>query len=233
MRLAALAPAALLLGLIAAPVLAQSTLTVTGEGRASAAPDLAVISVGVETRAPTAAAAMAENAGKASALISAAKSAGVADADIQTSDLSIWPVYEDYRQDRPEGPKLIGFAVSNQVTVRLRDLPAAGATLGALVEAGANRMNGIAFGFADETPLRDAARRAAVEDAKRKAALYAGAAGVALGPIRSIEEAGFSAPPRPMMRAAAMEAASAPIEAGESELSASVTIVWEIGAAAE
>lgn len=228
-----LAPLVLAAALFAAPALAESTLTVTGEGRAAAAPDIATVNVGVETRAKTAAQAMAENAAKAAALIAAAKAAGVAPADIQTSDLSIWPVYEDYRQDRPEGPKLIGFAVSNQVTARLRDLSSAGGTLGALVEAGANRMNGIAFGFADETPLRDAARRAAVADAKRKAELYAEAAGVALGPIRSIEEAGFSAPPRPMMRAAAMEAASVPVEAGESELTASVTIVWEIGAAAE
>ncbi len=225
----------------AAPALAQpaghmnhhpATLVVTGEGRASAAPDLALIRIGVETRAETAEAAMAENARQAGAVIEAAKARGVAAKDIQTSDLSIWPVYEDYRSGEARPPKLVGFQVSNQVSVRLRDLAAAGEAIGALVSVGANRMNGIDFGFADDGALRDEARRRAVADAKRKAELYAEAAGVRLGPIKRIEEAGFVSGPRPMMRAAAMmdEAAAPPIEAGESEISASVSIVWEIDA---
>lgn len=235
MRPLRLLPALLLV--LAAPALAQpaperSTLGVTAEGSAAAAPDLALVRIGVETRAATAAEAMAENARQAAAVIAAAKARGVADRDVQTANLSIWPVYDDYRSDRGEAPRLVGFQVQNEVTVRLRDLSAAGEALGALVGAGANRMNGIEFGFADDSALRDEARRRAVAEARRKAELYAAAAGVRLGPILSIEEAGGDFTPRPMMRAAAaMEASAPPVEAGESEITASVRIVWEIGAA--
>lgn len=234
MRPLRLLPALLLV--LAAPALAQpaperSTLGVTAEGSAAAAPDLALVRIGVETRAATAAEAMAENARQAAAVIAAAKARGVADRDVQTANLSIWPVYESERFS--SGPsELVGFQVQNEVTVRLRDLSAAGEALGALVGAGANRMNGIEFGFADDSALRDEARRRAVAEARRKAELYAAAAGVRLGPILSIEEAGGDFTPRPMMRAAAaMEASAPPVEAGESEITASVRIVWEIGAA--
>lgn len=209
-----------------APALAhERTITVTGAGEASAAPDIADIRIGVETEADTADAAMAANADQASALIEAAKARGVAPADIQTSGLSVRPVYQD-RRDGEDAPRIVAYAVSNIVSVRLRDLSEAGETLGGLIEAGANRLDGVAFGFADDAELLDQARRRAVADARETATLYAAAAGVALGPILTIDEAGGGAP-RPQFRA--MAEASFPLEAGTNSVTARVNIVWAIG----
>lgn len=218
--------AALIIGALAAH--ADPTLTVRGEGQASATPDIATVRIGVETRAPEAAAALAANSDAAGALIAAAKTRGVAEADIQTVGLSLYPLYDDRRGDNAEAPKLTGFSVSNEVILRLRKIDAVGETLGELVGAGANRLNGISFGLADDQALMDEARRAAVADAQRKAGLYAAAAGVELGEIVSIEEEGGGGPPRPMMRAMA-ESAAVPVEAGETTVAIVVRVVWRIG----
>jgi hypothetical protein len=117
--------------------------------------------------------------------------------------------------------------VSNQVTARVRELDRLGAILDALVSAGANSINGPSFDLADPDQLLGEARDAAVADALAKAKRYAAAAGVQLGKIIAIEEGGVFAPPRPMMRAEAM-AADVPIEPGQTELSASVTITFAL-----
>jgi uncharacterized protein len=117
--------------------------------------------------------------------------------------------------------------VSNQVRARVRDIDRLGATLDALVSAGANSIDGPYFEIADSKEVLGQARDAAVADALAKARRYATAAGVELGEIVAIEEAGSYAPPRPMMRAEAM-AASVPIEPGQTELSASITITFAL-----
>lgn len=228
MRTPAIAAALLLIALAVPPALADATLTVRGEGRASAAPDLAMVRIGVETRAPDAAATLKANSEKAAALIAEAKARGVADADIQTSGLSLHPVYEDQRPRNGDAPRLTGFRAANEVTVRLRAIAEVGETLGALVGAGANRLNGVEFGFADDRALMDAARRDAVADAIRKAELYAEAAKVELGEIRLIEEEGHGQQPRFAMRAMADMSEGAPVETGETTVTASVRLVWEI-----
>lgn len=202
-----------------------SRLSVAGFGEARAAPDIATITVGVETRADTAEAALAENSTDAASLIEAAKERGVADADIQTSGLNIYPVFEQQQPGRREAPTVAGYSVSNSVSLRIRDLDALGATLTALVAAGANQMRGISFGIEDDEALRDEARRLAVADARRKAELYAEAAGVTLGPIISISEGGGGGQPGPLMRSMAE---AAPVEAGENAVSARVNVVWRI-----
>jgi uncharacterized protein YggE len=113
--------------------------------------------------------------------------------------------------------------------IRLRDLDAAGEAVGALVEAGANRLNGLSFGFADSTALMDEARRDAVADARRKAELFAEAAGVTLGPVMSIQEQGGGGM-RLMAMARSMDAmeSAVPLERGENTVSAQVHVVWEI-----
>lgn len=219
----------------AAPALAESpAITVEGVGQASAAPDLATIRIGVESQAKTAPEALAANNADAQSLIDEAKAQGVDPADIQTADFSIYPVYDNRRPpngEAPQAPELVGYRVSNTVVLRLRDIAKIGETLGALVGAGANRINQISFDVADDAALGDEARRAAVADATRKAELYAAAAGLALGPITSIEESGAGRPvPFAAARGAAM-AEAVPVEAGESAVSARVRIVWSLRAA--
>ncbi|MEL7463649.1 MAG: SIMPL domain-containing protein [Pseudomonadota bacterium] len=223
--------ACLVLLLFAVPAWAEGgRIAVTGFGEAATTPDIATIRIGVETRSREADDALAGNNARAGALTALAKERGVESRDIHTANLSIWPIYEQNRNSQPradEPPKVVGFTVSNEVILRVRDLGGMGALLTDLVGAGANRMNGISFGVDDDAALLTEARKRAVADARAKAETYAAAAGVALGPIVSIDEAGGGVRPQP--RAAMMRAAEAmPVEAGEAVVSASVRIVWEV-----
>jgi uncharacterized protein YggE len=219
--------------LLAAPASAheelERRLVVGGTGEASARPDLAVISAGVVVQADTASAALAENTRTMNAVLEQLSASGLAEEDVQTSQFSVMPLYEQQRPDPEtiESPRIIGYQVSNQVTARVRDLDRLGAVLDALVSAGANSVYGPSFELADPEPLLEQARDAAVADALAKAKRYAAAAGVKLGKIVSIEESGSYAPPRPMMRTEAM-ASDVPIAPGQTELSANVTMVFAI-----
>ncbi len=209
---------------------AQKTLTVTGRGEAVAAPDLAVVTIGVQTDGATAAEALRANAAAMSATIASLKSMDIADRDIQTSGLSVNPRY-DYERNR-SAPEVIGFRASNSVRVRLRDLDQAGAVIDEAVSTGANSLGGVSFTFADPKPLYEEARRDAVADAKARAEQLADAAGVRLGPILRIDEGAAPGlrPERMVVSAARMEAdfAAPPIEAGESSLTAHVTLIYAI-----
>ena len=217
---------------LAAPALAQeaepATMGVTGIGEVSLAPDMATLRIGVETRADSAAAAVADNNEAAQAIIATVKENGVAAEDIQTANFSVSPVYDETSYQRPEGPRIVGYQATNQVVARVRNLDRLPGLLDATVGSGANRIDGLAFGLADDTAALDEARRLAVQDARRKAEVYADAAGVQLGTIRSISETGGG--PLPIydraMRAEA--AASVPIERGQTTVTATVQIVWEI-----
>lgn len=226
--------ALLLLTAVAAPPAgaedaATAVISVTGEGRALAEPDMATVTVGVQTDADTAAAAMAESSARLAAVIERLTSAGIEPRDIQTSGLSLGPRY-DYSRSDGAPPALIGYTASNMVTVRVRALDRVGGVLDAVVADGANTLNGLTFGLADDRVLTDAARRAAVADAAAKAALYAEAAGVKLGRVKSISDTGGYMPPMPMAMDAAPFAKSAnvPVAPGELTVSASVAIVYEI-----
>ncbi|HUF86404.1 MAG TPA: SIMPL domain-containing protein [Thermohalobaculum sp.] len=233
--------AALILALAVAlaatgPALAQTetaTLTVTGEGQLRAAPDIATIRAGVETEGRTAAEALAANNARAGRMIETLKAAGVAAGDIQTGRLSVEPYYADMQRTRPgEPPEIVGYRVVNEVGVTVRDLDALGGLLDQVVRAGANRINAIGFGIAEDTAQADEARRRAVADARRRAEVLAEAAGVRLARVISISEGGGVVRPMPgvMMRAEAMDV---PIERGEVEIAARVTLVWEIAPAEE
>ena len=220
--------------IIAAPAAAQlapapvPTLSVAAEGRSLRAPDVAEVSGGVVTSAPTAAAAMAENATRMSAVVAAVRKAGIAERDIQTSGLSLQAQYR-YEQNRP--PVLTGYQASNTVSLRLRKLPEAGRLLDTLVAVGANQLNGPTFRVDDETAALDEARIAAVATAKARAELYAKAAGVRLKRILTISESGGEQPsPRPMMMVRAMKSADAdtPVVPGEVALTVTVNVTWEI-----
>ncbi|WDI30519.1 SIMPL domain-containing protein [Hyphococcus flavus] len=206
----------------------QRTITVNGQGRAAAAPDMAVISIGVQSEAKTAAEALRKNSTDMSATITKLKELGVADRDIQTSGLSINPRY-NYDKNRSQ-PEVIGFTASNSVTVKLRDLDNAGAVIDQAVQSGANSLGGVSFSFSNPKPLQEDARRDAVADAKAKAELLTDAAGVRLGALITIQD-GYVSSPQPRPYAARMEMAAdsaVPMEAGESEVNATVTLVYEI-----
>lgn len=219
---------------LAAPGLAQTAadvpvLRVTGEGRVEVAPDMAVITLGVQSRAKTARAALSENSERVAAVLDSLRAAGLAARDLQTSGLSLGPEWESYRIGNQNTPRVIGFLASNMVTVRVRDLPALGGILDRIVDDGANSFNGLQFSVSNLDDVQDTARRAAVQDARRKAELYAGAAGVTLGPIQSLTEGGTGGPPRPMMaREMAMSDASVPVAEGEITISATVEIIYSL-----
>ena len=204
-----------------------TTLTVTAEGRVDRAPDVAELSGGVVTQAPTAAAALAANATRMTSVVAAVRRAGIADRDIQTSGLSLQPQYR-YGDNQP--PVLTGYQVSNTVALKVRALADAGRLVDALVAAGANQINGPAFRVDDSEGTLDAARRAAVATARTRAELYATAAGLHVRGIRSIVESGGEVQaPRPMMMTMrAKSADSTTVAPGEVTLAASVTIVFEL-----
>lgn len=214
---------------LALPALAQEPLrqiTVNGEGMTSAAPDLAWVNVGVQHRAATAAEAVALMSEGMAAVLAELDAEGVAPADIQTGQLSLYPNYADSSYD--SSGEVTGFTASIAVDVRVRDLDRVGAILDAVVSDGANTFGGIRFDLTDPSGAYDEARREAVADARAKAELYAEAAGVTLGDLVSLSENGFFA--APVFAAPRLEAAdSVPIAPGEVSYSASVVMIYTIG----
>jgi uncharacterized protein len=201
----------------------QRTITVTGEGIVETTPDQATISLGVTTNADTAVAALAANSEAMAKMLEQLKAAGVAPADLQTSNLSLNPSWSGY--DSSSSPSISGYVASNMLNVRVRDLDALGTILDAAVSDGANTMNGITFGLSEPNPVMNEARTRAVADATSRATVLATAAGASLGPIVSMTEGGTFPGPAPMFRA---EGASVPIETGELAMTASVTVTFEI-----
>ncbi len=208
------------------------TITLSATGTILAKPDLATISTGVQTEADTAKEALVENSKKMTALLKLIKKSGIADKDVQTSQFSVSPRYANYRESipgkRPE-PLIAGYIVSNQVHVTVRNLDKIGTLLDALVEDGANKVNNIAFGFAEPEPLLDEARRKAVKEALRKGELYAEAAGVELGEVVTLnEDMGGNFPPMRAMAQAEKFGSSVPIAAGQTAINASVSMTFKL-----
>lgn len=202
---------------------AEKLVTVNGDSTVSVAPDTAIIRIGVTSQGKNARAANETNAKQMTAVLAAVKSSGIAARDIQTSRLSIQPQYDPNRG----GPaRLLGFQVTNQITVKIRDVGALPTVLDHAIEAGANEMSGIEFIVSEQSKLLDEARAEAIADARRKAELYAKAAGVKLGRVVAINEDGASPPPRPVMQA--MRAGAVPVAPGEQTLRAGVTVSYEI-----
>jgi uncharacterized protein YggE len=207
----------------------RPSLNLSAYGEVKAAPDMATITFGVVTEAPTAAAAMAQNAERMTQVMAALRRAGIAERDVQTSGLNLSAQY-DYQQNEP--PKLRGYQAANQVTVIINDLTKVGSTADAVVSAGVNQINGISFGLKDPTAAENQARQIAVRNLQAKAALYAQALNVPLGGIRSLSEGGGYAPPppRPMYARAemAMDAGSTPVAAGELTVRIDITGVYDL-----
>jgi len=203
----------------------RNLITAQGIGKVSGTPDVVTISLGVQTTAASAQAALDDNNKLATDTIAALKANGVAPEDLQTSQLSVNPSYSDKGQ-------ITGYQVTNMVTAKLRDIGKAGAVIDAVgTSAGdAIRVQQLSFSIDDDSAVRAAARTDAVKRAQAQAKQLADAAGVALGPIHSITEvAAPNTPFYPAMDAAAASApVAAPIEAGSLELNVTVQVVYEI-----
>lgn len=163
----------------------RNVISVTGEGRLYADPDMAQIVIGVESRAPTAKEAASKNSGDMSEVMAVLKEMGVAEEDIQTVDYSIRA--EMYYPEKEE-PKVIGYVVTNAVQVKMRDLNLVGDLLDRVTEAGANNIYGITFTIEDPRPFQEQAREKAVADARKKAQQLADLADIRLGDLISISE---------------------------------------------
>ena len=201
---------------------ADRLVTVSGEATVAVAPDAAVIRIGVTSQGRNAREASEANSKRMTAVLAAIKDSGIADRDVQTSRLSLQPQYDPTKA----GPaRLTGFQVTNQVTVKIRDIDKLPAVLDHAIGAGANEMSGIEFIVSEQSKLLDQARDEAIADARRKAELYVKAAGGKLGPVVAITEEGSTPPPRPL---AAMRAAGVPVAPGEQTLRASVSVSYEL-----
>ncbi len=199
-------------------------ISVTGEATISVAPDLAQIDGGVTTEAKTAREASDANNAAMGKVLQALKGAGIAEKDFQTSRLSLQP---QSAPNRPGPIVIVGYRASNHVTIRLRDVARVANVIDTLVGAGANDIGGINFMVSQASKLLDDAREKAVADARRKAEIYARAAGVTLGAPLSISEEGA---PGPVFRGKMVTgmAAAAPVAQGEETLSVTVNVTWAI-----
>ena len=213
--------------------LPEAVITVSGEGDASVAPDLAVLNFSVVRLDKTARAAVNANTEAMAAVISAMKKHGIESRDLQTSGFSIDPQY-DYLQNADgsqKPPQFRGYQVINALTVRVRDLSQLGEIMDEAVSLGVNQGGSVSFGNADTKPIVAEARKAAMADALSKAKALTEAAGVKMGRIISISEGSIAPRPMPVMAMAAKsmaDAAPVPVEAGENAYHASINVTIAI-----
>src|SRR5579885_2853207 len=184
----------------------EKLITVGGEATVAVVPDVAVIRIGVTSQGKTAHEASEANAKQMTAVLGAIKQSGIDERDVQTSRLSLQPQYDP---NKGGTARLTGFLVTNQLTVKIHKIESLPDILDRAIAAGANEMSGIEFVVSQQSRLLDQARDEAIADARRKAELYAKAAGAKRGRVVSISEEGAPAPPHPVatMRAAAVPAA--------------------------
>ena len=198
-------------------------VTVTGEAIVTAVPDTAELRGGVTTSGKTAREASAANARAMAPVLAALKEAAIPAEDIQTSRLAISPIQD---RNRPAAERVTGFQASNQVLVLIRDVSKVGDILDRIVAAGANEVWGIDFFVSAPSKLLDAARPQAIADARRKADIYARAAGLELGRAVSISEEGSAAPMRNFAARAAAQAT--PVAPGQETLRLTVSVSFEL-----
>lgn len=218
---------------LALPVLADDgppTLSASGQGVENAAPDIAILTLGVLSRANTARAALDANNADMNRVIATIRAESVSDKDIATSGFSIGPIYSQAprpeRGELAQEPKIVAYQVSNQLRIVVRDLSAAGSVLDSAVSAGANQAASISFDIEDRQALSDKATVSAIVEARRMAELMAEAAGVRLVRILRVNanEGGRGRPHEAM----ALSARAVPVMGGELAVSVNATVDWEI-----
>ena len=209
-------------------------IIVSGEGEATATPDMAVISLTVLSEADTARAALDDNNKAMAEVLASMKAAGIADKDLQTAGFSIQPryIYPDQSKSEPEQPKIVGYSVINTLSMRIRDLSKLGEIVDQAVTLGVNQGGDITFVKDDTSALLEEARKKAMENAIAKAKTLTAAAGVTTGRILEISEQSFQPQPIPMMRAEMAMAKGAadavPVAAGENAYRVNVNVTFEI-----
>ena len=211
------------------PPIAGTRLDITASGEVTRIPDVAVISAGVVTRQQTASSAIQENSSRMERVLAALKKAGVAERDVQTSSLSLSPEYR-YQENQP--PQLVGYAASNQVSIRFRDIRNSGKILDALVAEGANQINGPSLTIDKPEAALDEARQQAIANGRARAELYARTLGKRVARVVSVSEGGGNypvPPPMPVMMEARMAGqADTKVVPGEQKLQVSVSMVFDL-----
>lgn len=202
-------------------------VTVVGEGKVQGTPDTVTVDAAIEVTAPDATSAMNQTNEKMAAVVDAVVAQGVAREDVSTTQVTLNPQYGD-------NSTITGYQANNSIAVKVRKVDAASPTINAIQTTGGNatRINSVSFSIEDDSQLVKDARARAFGDAKDRAAQYADLAGLGLGKVISISEAGATPPPpQPMPRygAGAMEAAAVPLQPGQQTVGFSVTVVWELG----
>jgi hypothetical protein len=209
---------------------AEHTISVAGAGRVILSPDTADLRLGVFATAKTVKDARASAAKAMTAVLASLRGLGIADRDMQTTVLSLQPVY-DYTTS-PKPPRLTGYSLTNTIAVTIRDLAKVGDAIDDALAAGATSLDSVSFRVADQTAAEKQAREAAMADAKAKATTLANAAGVSITGVQSISES-VSPVPYPIYYGFAEGAAArdvqTPVMPGTSEVSVSVSVVYVIG----
>ena len=209
--------------------IAGTRLDLNATGEVTRVPDLAIISAGVVTRSPTATGALQQAASRMDRVRSALKAAGIADRDIQTSNISLNP---EYRYENNQPPQLVAYSASNQLTVRFRDIAESGKILDALVREGANQISGPNLTIDKPEAALDEARAKAVAMGRARADLYARSLGLRVVRVVAISETGGSypvPPPMPMMvRMEAAAQADTKVDPGEQKLQVNLAMTSEL-----
>ncbi|MGH6805176.1 MAG: SIMPL domain-containing protein [Methyloceanibacter sp.] len=207
----------------------KRTISLVATGAVKTTPDKVDISTGVTSEAKSAREALDQNTEAMTKVVDALKEEGIEPKDIQTTNFSVSPVYEQKPYDKPTPPVVVGYRVTNQVRISLHDTKKLGAILDKVVSLGANQIDSIEFGVEEPEALKDEARKLALKNVTDNAKLYAEAAGVGLGPILNISEEESSYQPRFAPAATRMEMAKdVPIEAGTASVEVRVRVTWEI-----
>lgn len=205
----------------------KRTLSLSASGSVNVRPDTAHITLGVVSEADTARSALDANNAAMTQVIDALKEKDIASRDIQTTNFAIHPRYKHFKDGQPS--VISGYRVVNSVRITVRDIAKLGDVLDKVVSFGSNQIGGISFSVSDTDTLMDEARAKAIAAARERAQLYAEAAGASIGKVLQIEELTSDTGPEPRFRAlAAKSEAEVPIEAGESEISVRVRVVWAL-----
>ncbi len=218
------------------------TISVSGNGSVDVTPDMAVVTLGVQTNAQTASQALTQNNTQMQAVMSALQKAGIASADIQTSFVQLAPRYENPPQ-QPQGqaqppaqatPEAtptevpVTYTATNTVNVKVRKLDTLGTLLDDVVSAGGNQIQGIRFDVSNPSQAVDQARQAAMNDATHKAQQLATLANAKLGAVMTIEENSQQPIPFAAPMAAQASGASVPVSPGTQTVTVNLQVTWEL-----
>lgn len=212
----------------------RPTITVSGSGEVSAAPDRAVVRLGAEAQANEAAGAQAQVNDIVQQALQQIRAVGIEERKIQTTGVSLYPVYEPQQfkpNEVPAAPRVAGYRASNVIQVEVNNLALVGKVIDAGVKAGANRIEGVSFDLQNDLPARTEALKQAVAEARAKAATMAAALDVKLAGVAEGIEGGVNTiPPMPRLgvMAARVEAPGTPVQPGEMRIQAAVTLRYHI-----